>query len=148
MLPSDGLPRRFTLQIKHVLSKIVQLRLIETRRQNRVPAVLQVLQCSAQTRNHSINFDSLGHYFFERSETLLQLLRNAVFVEKIPIAIAAMDGPNRCEEAGNGVRLDDAARAPDLKDRGKVDLPPVLGVGGIDDVDALDVAGQARCVDC
>lgn len=131
-----------------MLSKIIQLRLIETRRQDRVPAVLQILQCSAQTGNHSVDLDPLRHYLLERSEALLQLLRNAMFVEKIPVAITPMDGPNRCEQAGNGVRLDDAARAPDLKDRGKVDLPPVLGVGGIDDVDALDVAGQTRCVDC
>lgn len=59
-----------------------------------------------------------------------------------------MSSPNWCKYAGNGVSLDDAACAPDLKDRGKVDLPPVLGVRGVNDVDALDVACQTRRVDC
>ena len=71
-----------------------------------------------------------------------------MFVEKVPVTITAVNGPNRREYAGNGVSLDDTACTPDLKDRGKVDLPLILSVRGVNDVDALDVACQARRVNC
>ena len=54
---------------------------------------------------------------------------------------------HRFEQVNNVVRLYDATTTPELEDTGEIDLPFLLTIGLLDDVQALDEGCQEACID-
>ena len=130
-----------------MLPKIIQLRLIKLRRQNRVSQILQILQARAQARDHRIRPNPQRHHALERGKPIAELARNQRMVQEIPIAVPSLAAEDLPEHVGDVVGFDDAAGAPDGDDGGEVDAPPVFAVGLVDDVDALDKGAEEGDVD-
>ena len=147
MLPSHWFARRFRLQIKHVLPKIIQLRFIELCWQDRVHRILQVLQRRAHARNDRIRFHPHCHHLLQCWEVAFQLCDNRFVVKEISILVPRLL-KYFLKQVGYVVRTDDATIPPDLDHFRKVDAPSVLLVCLINNVDALDEGCEERGIDC
>jgi len=150
MLPFRGpLNLLLALPIEHMMTKVIQLRLIKARQKIRARDSLEILQTGAQGGDGLIRLDALSDDFAQRKEALLHVLYGPLAEEQANIIGGpVLVGQHRRENFGRDVvRFDDAAGLPDLHHSRIVDLPLVLLVGCIDDVQALDEAGQAGGVD-
>ena len=137
------------LLIEHMLTKVIQLRLMKARRKIRARDNLEILQTGAQGGDDLICFDALSDDFAQRGEALLHVLCGLLVEEQVNIVGGpVLVGQHRREDFERDVvRFDDATGLPDLHHSRIVDLPLMLLVGCVDNVQALDEAGQAGGVD-
>jgi hypothetical protein len=137
------------LLIEHMMTKVIQLHLIRARRKIRARDSLKILQTGAQGGDDLICLDALSDDFAQREEALLHVLHGPLAEEQVNIVGGpVLVGQHRRENFGRDVvRFDDASGPPDLHHSRIVDLPLVLLIGCIDDVQALDEASQAGGVD-
>lgn len=135
------------LLIEHMMPEIIQLRLIETRRQIRRSLVLDVLQTRPQSRYNMVPRNTLGDDSPQRRETLLELRGDSRLQERTDELrrVGRVDGFE--EVVVDEVSLDDAAGAPDLQELGVVDVEVEVFVGFFDDQKTLAVGGEAGGVD-
>ena len=81
------------LEIKHVPSKVIQLRLHELRRQVRRARVLEVLQRGAQTRDMRIHLRRFQNDVFQRRVAVPELICDAgVGEEVVGVGSGFVDG--------------------------------------------------------
>lgn len=136
------------LTIIHMLPEIIQLRLVELRRQLQVPAILQPLERGAHAGHHRIALHAPRNNPFKRLEAGFQLVDDGGLEQEVVVLVWRGRGhggrEDVVEERGDVVGLDYAAIAPDFHDGWKIDVPSVLLVRHVDDTHPLHICAQTR----
>lgn len=131
-----------------MLSKVVQLGLVELCRQVKAGLVLDVLQAGTNGWNDMVVCNSLANYTLQGGLASSKLLCNGLVVQEIGQILILVVLQDWLDQFGDVISLDDASAPPYLPDGTKVDVPAVFVVGLVDDVEALDVCAQARGINC
>lgn len=122
-----------------MFAKVIQLGLIELRGKIETSRVLDILQTATDGRDNVIVCDCSTDDLFEGWLADLQVLGYGRLEKEVHSILVLVIGKDGFQHVGNVVCLDDTACAPYLEDLGVVDVPVVLLVCLVDDVDSLDI---------
>lgn len=86
------------------------------------------------------------HDPLQRGLAVLEILCHRWFKQEIHRVLLLGLSEDWFEHVGNVISLDDATGTPNLQDLIVIDIPVVLAVGLVDDIDSLNVRGEAACV--
>ena len=140
-LTCNRLPGTRALQIEHMVAEVVKFCLHELGGQVHIARIPEVRPRCAETRDMRICFDRFEHHVLQRRIAFQELVPDFMDSQEVaPDMLVVL--VNLAEEVRDVVRLDDATAAPYGDDGAEIEVPLLLLVDVLEQIETLDERNQ------